>query len=117
MDYEVENDEYIFAAPDFEPGFYVVRCNHGPATTQRYFKVHPFESGEALAHFNDSKTALCHDTSRGWTELEILEEYGHQGKHYIALFRSWPSCADKTLFLQWSEMRSRRRRSRIFRTA
>ena len=77
--WEVEGVEYIFAAPDFGTGYYVLRCNHGLSTKPEGFTVHPFDTGAAETHFNGTTGAICHDTSREYSKQDIMMEFAHRG--------------------------------------
>ena len=78
--WEVEGTDYIFAAPELGAGYFVLRCNHGLATVPMRFMVHPFETNDALTHFNDKKGLTCHDTSRQYSKEDILAGFTHRGE-------------------------------------
>ncbi len=81
--WEVEGTDYIFAYPPFGSGWFVLRCNHGLATKPLLFPFtsDPFKK-ERLAweHFNGSKALKCHETSKKYTDDEIMMNFAHRGK-------------------------------------
>jgi len=77
--WDVEGAEYIFQYAPFGSDWYVVRCDRGKVEMPFIFKQHPLKDNLALEHFNNKKCKY-HDSSRLYTEEEIMTQFGHRGK-------------------------------------
>ena len=86
-DWDVEGEDYVFYSPVPEPGWYVLRCDQGKESEPVRFKVPPFEYEEdhplqempAIEHFNNTRACKGHDTTKTYTEDEIMATFAKKG--------------------------------------